>query len=299
MSNFVTVTKQEFEEWLPKDFEVINDFRSKEYIYQINTDKESLAVRIYSSVDKFTNQTRDKGDDAIRVILWDLLNTNPIGKGKRINRVEGATLIKNRIQQRINEFLQNTKDIEIKKKPTVKMWSQTDPAYVKAILESKVLKRSNFAQSLLENLNRFGRLTDNQLPYVLGEQSPKGYPTFETKVKTEDPEAIQSFIDKLFEEEGNEDQRSESKTEKSQDIPEVSDRPRYDKIEPITGDEVERIRTETYPDWKYKFLEFNPVQSLILPLRDKDVNIILSANTSAGKTVAAELIMDHVLKYGV
>ena len=299
MSNFVTVTKEEFEEWLPKDFEVIEDFRSKEYIYQIPTDKDNLAVRIYSSVDKFTNQTRDVGTDAIRICFWDLLNEGPNGKGKRINRVEGVTLIKDRIQQRINEFLQNTKDIVIKKKPTVKMWSQVDPNYVKAILQSKVLKRSNFAQSLLENLIRYKRLTDNQLPYVIGERSPKGYPTLESKVKTEDPDALNSFYDSLFEEEGNEDQRSESKTEESKDIPEVLDRPRYDKIEPITGDEVERRSTGEYEDWKYPFPEFNPVQSLVLPLREKDCNLVISSSTSSGKTICAEIIIDYILQHGV
>jgi replicative superfamily II helicase len=63
-----------------------------------------------------------------------------------------------------------------------------------------------------------------------------------------------------------------------------------------TKESVERIATINYPDFKYSFPYFNPVQSLVLPKRDNPNNMIIGANTSAGKTIAAELIIDSTLK---
>lgn len=50
--------------------------------------------------------------------------------------------------------------------------------------------------------------------------------------------------------------------------------------------------------WQYPFSHFNPVQTAVLPYRDKDVNVVIGANTSAGKTVCAEMLMDYTLAMG-
>jgi superfamily II DNA or RNA helicase len=60
---------------------------------------------------------------------------------------------------------------------------------------------------------------------------------------------------------------------------------------------VEETPTAGYPH-PYPFPRFNPVQSAVLRIRQNPHNIVIAANTSAGKTVAAELLMDHVLAQG-
>lgn len=57
--------------------------------------------------------------------------------------------------------------------------------------------------------------------------------------------------------------------------------------------EINLIPTDGYP---YSFKYFNPVQSEAYPYRSEDTNIVISANTSSGKTVVAEICMDEVLK---
>jgi len=60
----------------------------------------------------------------------------------------------------------------------------------------------------------------------------------------------------------------------------------------------ERIPTSVVPHLHYPFEWFNPAQSLVVPHKDEDVNIVCAFPTASGKTVAAELIMDSVLQTG-
>ena len=293
MSNFVTLSKEQFEDALPNGFKQIDDPRAQEIIYDIPTDVEHLVVRIYSTVDKRTNVTRDVGADAIRVVYWDSLNSRPIGKGKKILRVEGATTIGDRIRNRIYEFMTNSKDVQI-----------IDFEYVRAVLMSTANSRSSFFASLLESLDKYKRLTDNQLVYVLGDVSPKGYPTAEANAKLKDPKFLERYLNEL--EEVTEEKKGDHNEDKGQEQETIDGREEgkalvqseSQGLQPIDGASVARIPTSEYKDWKYPFAEFNPVQSLVMPYREEDVNIILAAATSAGKTIAAELIIDNVLKQG-
>jgi len=54
------------------------------------------------------------------------------------------------------------------------------------------------------------------------------------------------------------------------------------------------IPTSGYP-YPYPFDYFNPVQSEVYSHKDNSNNMIVSASTSAGKTIAAELLMDSTL----
>ena len=67
-------------------------------------------------------------------------------------------------------------------------------------------------------------------------------------------------------------------------------------LAPRTEDDIsEFVPTDTYTPFRYNFEKFNPVQSAVLPIRSKENNIVISAKTSAGKTIAAELVMDDTL----
>jgi superfamily II DNA/RNA helicase len=63
-------------------------------------------------------------------------------------------------------------------------------------------------------------------------------------------------------------------------------------------DDAGRVPTRGYPH-PYRFEFFNPVQSAVFPLRGGDNNILVCANTSAGKTIAAELVVDDTLARGL
>jgi hypothetical protein len=72
---------------------------AKEYIFErpIN---ERYTARIYSSISVHTNTTRQCGEDAIRVMLFDLSKERPIKVEKRVHRTKNAL---NNVHKRARE----------------------------------------------------------------------------------------------------------------------------------------------------------------------------------------------------
>jgi replicative superfamily II helicase len=60
----------------------------------------------------------------------------------------------------------------------------------------------------------------------------------------------------------------------------------------------EPIPTSIVPQFGYKFPTFNPAQSMAVPYREEDVNVVCAFPTGAGKTVVAELLMEHAIRSG-
>ena len=294
MSNFVIISKEQFESYLPSGFELIEEPYSKEYIYQASTDNPDVAVRIYSSVDIRTDVTRDYGTDAVRIVFWNVEDNRPIGKGKRINRVEKKTSIGDRINSRIKVFLKEAKDKKVEKKKKL----ETSWDYVKQVLTAN--KGNSFAESLLSGLEEYESLTPKQLAYVLGDKTPKGGPTFEAQAKkkglVKDDDCHPSVRDTAEPEEKTSLPATSARTASSESLAVKEEKVHSADIENV---DVENwTPTKKYKPHKYKFDKFNPVQSEVMNHRTEDKNMIIGANTSAGKTVCAELLMDHVLDKG-
>ena len=65
----------------------------------------------------------------------------------------------------------------------------------------------------------------------------------------------------------------------------------------LLPDQTQLIETSEFPSYaKFPFKTFNPVQSRVLEIHDKDANAIIAAATSAGKTVCAEMMMSHEVR---
>ena len=58
------------------------------------------------------------------------------------------------------------------------------------------------------------------------------------------------------------------------------------------------VETSTYSLGSYPFPQFNYLQSLYHPFYDKDNNVLISAATSSGKTICAELSIAHAISQG-
>lgn len=99
---YVRITKEEFEEFLTEvdnswsvvsdDEKANDDLRnfSREYIYGIplRDAPEELELRVFSTIDKRTDLCRDKGTDAIRLVIWDSKEFYPVGGRKKTLRIE-------------------------------------------------------------------------------------------------------------------------------------------------------------------------------------------------------------------
>lgn len=67
-------------------------------------------------------------------------------------------------------------------------------------------------------------------------------------------------------------------------------------VKPLDDQNV-LVPTSDFPSYaEFPFDEFNPVQSRIFEIYDQDCNVIIAAQTSAGKTVCAEMMMSHEVR---
>jgi replicative superfamily II helicase len=63
------------------------------------------------------------------------------------------------------------------------------------------------------------------------------------------------------------------------------------------GDQQKLVATSLYPSYaQFPFPNFNPVQSRVFEIFDKDCNALIAAATSAGKTVCAEMFLAHEVR---
>tara|TARA_B100000959_G_scaffold226168_1_gene240636 strand:+ start:430 stop:945 length:516 start_codon:yes stop_codon:yes gene_type:complete len=61
-----------------------------DFMRALKGDDFRYSIRIFSSVDRNTKQTRDSGSDAIRVTLYDLKKDRPVKVERRVNRTVNA-----------------------------------------------------------------------------------------------------------------------------------------------------------------------------------------------------------------
>ena len=61
-------------------------------------------------------------------------------------------------------------------------------------------------------------------------------------------------------------------------------------------DQNDLVNTNKYSLASWEFENFNPVQSRIFEIYDKDINVLIAAKTSAGKTVVAEMFLAHEIR---
>ena len=62
------------------------------------------------------------------------------------------------------------------------------------------------------------------------------------------------------------------------------------------NDSAELAETSKFPWAKWSFDKFNPVQSALVDVADKDYNGLIAAATSCGKTVMSEMFASHVIR---
>lgn len=106
---YVQPTKQEFEECIHAaregiSWEIDEKAPGKEYVYDSHDfmpDHNGIVLRIYSTIDKRTDQARSKGADAIRLVIWNRHVMAPIGGRKKTLRIK--TYCKN-LTEKINEL---------------------------------------------------------------------------------------------------------------------------------------------------------------------------------------------------
>lgn len=91
---YVVITQEEFEKfleekvpyfWMPVNVdagEIV--YETEEFMFEYF----DVSLRVFSTIDRGTGKTRDKGEDAIRTVIWNQEVNRPMGGRKKTLRIE-------------------------------------------------------------------------------------------------------------------------------------------------------------------------------------------------------------------
>jgi superfamily II helicase len=294
MSNFVVISRKEFEDFLNK-FNVIDEPSSKEIIYEIPTDNSKVNIRIYSSID-ISGGSRELGEDAIRCILIDNKSNKPIDKAKRTHRMSNW---KERLQEKIDDLKKETKDLKscqtcgsimvLRDGPKSQFYGCLSYPQCKTSMDLfgiTRIKSEPTTQAVVSTVRcpdcdaimtkRSGRRGEFYGCSNFFQTSCKG---------TRQVNEVEIY-GKGVEEEHFEEELLPSK-------PAIFE-PQKEEVKPA----IDLVPTSKFTYLTFKFENFNPVQSEVFQYYDKDVNCVVAAATSAGKTTVAEMFMAHSISQG-
>jgi len=85
---YVEIFWKEFENALPNDFKQVRLSGVDELVYEKILD-DRFSLRVFSSILRVTNLSRDCGKDAIRSVIVDRKSSEPVMGRKRTNRTPG------------------------------------------------------------------------------------------------------------------------------------------------------------------------------------------------------------------
>jgi len=111
-STYKRINKAEFEDCLAKtdlQFQTVDYDWTGELIYEAYSKDETFTIRVYSSLSKHSGAARDKGSDAIRVVLLHTESGQPLMKNKRVHRIQ--TFCKN-LRQRIRKVVDSKGNLQ-------------------------------------------------------------------------------------------------------------------------------------------------------------------------------------------
>ena len=299
MSEFIKISRDNFNTFLNEytlttaSPIMLDEPSSNEIIYEIPTEKSTITIKIYSSVDKFSGITRDIGEDAIRCVLFDFISQKPVGKAKRTHRM---TNWKERLKEKLDELKEETKKIQI----------------CKTCNSAMVLRNSSRGEfygclsypNCKSSMTLFGE-------FHASKQSSENEDRVEVVLCPECDAPMQKRSGRKgefygctnFFKTGCKGTRQVNEVEIYGMGIEETDVSQTKLVFPTEEEkpkekQIELIDTSKFPHMKFKFEKFNPVQSEVFQYFSTDVNCVVAASTSAGKTTVAEMFMSDSISKG-
>lgn len=308
--SFVVIKKDEFESFLPEGFSVVDNPASKEIIYDTPTKNPNIKIRIYSSVDIRTNDTRDIGKDAIRCVLVDKYG-KPIDKSKRTHRMSNW---RERLQIKLELLYEEVDSVVLCKTCDSQMILRngTNGQFYgcnRYPLCTTTKNSNGRYQEKLQNTSKSEKFVE--CPFCGAQMIRRNgrhgefygcskYPNCKGTRQTRDVDIYSQGV----KEQESEQQESEQHQNANGINTAITDVVKHDMLNkqyddiPDDDDNVELIDTKDFPHLNFKFEKFNPVQSRVFEYYDQDINLIVAAATSAGKTAIAEMFMSNSIANG-
>lgn len=111
---YTPITQEEMEEFIHGfiwDFHYDHKSPSREIVYRTNAaapNRDSISLKVFTTIDERTGVSRGKGADAIRTVLWDDKLGHPVGGKTKTLRIE--TWRKN-LKDKIVKLIDESEDI--------------------------------------------------------------------------------------------------------------------------------------------------------------------------------------------
>lgn len=119
-SEYKRITREEFQDFLSEHYLWERVYTeddpslkfTKELVYVIKEiDYDTLQLRVYSTIDIRTGKARNKGEDAIRTVMFDTEKGKPVGGRTRTHRIQ--TWEKN-LKKKIDSLVEDWEHILVK-----------------------------------------------------------------------------------------------------------------------------------------------------------------------------------------
>lgn len=277
MSIFITIKKSEFDEFIENGivsagYEVKETYEGNEVVYVINVPEyDNLKIKLYSSVDRYYEVSRDKGKDAIRIVLFDTISKKSAAPSKKVLRTEGRTTVWSRTTKAIESMIEISSELPICQScgsVMVMRWPKNN-------------KKAQHFYGCLSWPNCNATISSN------GKFKPNTILKNETEVIIDDYEEdtidVESMMEDMIESDIPDDTFKKPVELDQDNLPSINI------IEVAENDNL--VPTTELPEEEgyYPFEYFNPPQSALFRRRLKNENVVLATPTGTGKTIASEL----------
>jgi hypothetical protein len=189
----LTYTKPQFEEILPREFDIIQ-WTDGEIIYDVLTEDEIISARIWSCLKTSQSEANNiylfDPWKYIFIIFWDNKRDQRIGQRRYMSRSQFPDMIalKKELRKKISKF-----NPPKKRKPPKTNWKYVEHV-LRTACETYPFMRTRFAVSLADQLQEKGYLSRKQMAYVIGDhETPGGWKTIEKQIKQRDPDFVRNW----------------------------------------------------------------------------------------------------------
>lgn len=286
-SQFVVLTKK-FTRWADEVFgkgewDWTQPARGKELVLRVEVEpeqKDKMELHIYTSLDP-EGETRGLGEDAIRIVLFDVWAGQPVGSTKRVHRTEGATTVWERLEERVDEMLELA----------------GEQRFCRRCGSHTVRRRRRIDNEPFDGCSAFPHCGDRH--WAAQKYALRGNPLQEYLEK-EQLGAAHKMRQVPEQRELMSETGGEAAQSMEQAVAVVGSEGKEVNITPLV-EEGAVSATAEFPLVHYSFTNFNRVQSTIFQhgWHKDDANLVCGTTTSSGKTIAAELFVATTLAQGM
>ena len=257
-------TRAEFEKALPARWQLAEDVPAQELVYRWPGQGKYVnwAVLCYSGLAKASGVSRAVGQDAIRFVLIDTVSGKAVGKTTRVHRTGDVASLTARLKDRIGAM--------------GKLCVGEEPKRCKRCGAATVDRVKKATGETFRGCMRWQECRTNGAAVA---QPPDPMPQPVAEPEPLEEELTRADVDLA-------PLRPETP---------VAQHPQVTQVLRTVDDKVLLVPTAKVPWVKLPFAELNPMQSLVVPYVTEDVNLVVAAPTSAGKTVVAELLAGWAL----